>query len=74
MLLKGSAHHLSKMKRDRPKKRGRAINFEKMIQDIVAGFDDYPKTQPSEDQSLFMIGYYHQRKDLFTSKPRRANQ
>jgi len=31
-------------------------------------FDDYPKTQPSEDQSLFMIGYYHQRKDLFTSK------
>jgi len=39
-----------------------------MIQDIVAGFDDYPKTQPSEDQSLFMIGYYHQRKDLFTSK------
>ncbi len=67
MLLKGSAHHLSKLKRD-SEKRGRAINFEKMIQDIVAGFDDYPKTQPPEDQSLFMIGYYHQRKDLFTSK------
>lgn len=67
MLLKGSAHHISKLKRD-AEKRGRAIFFEKMIQEILDGFDDYPKIQLPEDQSLFMIGYYHQRKVLFTSK------
>ena len=67
MLIKGSAHHISKLKRDAEKK-GRAIYFEKMIQEINDGFDDYPKTQLPEDQSLFMIGYYHQRKALFTSK------
>ena len=67
MLIKGSAHHISKLKRD-AEKRGRAIYFEKMIQEITDGFDDYPTTQPPEDQSLFMIGYYHQRKVLFTSK------
>jgi CRISPR-associated protein Csd1 len=67
MLLKGSAHHISKLKRD-AEKRGRAIYFEKMIQEIMDGFNDYPKIQLPEDQSLFMIGYYHQRKVLFTSK------
>ena len=67
MLIKGSAHHISKLKRD-AEKRGRAVNFEKMIQEIMDGFNDYPKTQPAEEQGLFMIGYYHQRKSLFTSK------
>lgn len=71
MLIKGSAHHISKLKRDAEKK-GRAIYFERMIQDIKDGFDDYPKTQLPEDQSLFMIGYYHQRKALFTSKNQEA--
>lgn len=71
MLLKGSVHHISKLKRDR-EKLGRGIFFEKMIQDICDGFDNYPKTQQPEDQSLFMIGYYHQRKALFTSKNQEA--
>lgn len=71
MLLKGSVHHISKLKRD-GEKRGRGIFFEKMIQDICDGFDNYPKTQPPEDQSMFMIGYYHQRKALFTSKTQEA--
>lgn len=67
MLIKGSAHHISKLKKD-SEKRGRAIFFEKIIQEIVDGFDDYPTTQLPEEQSLFIIGYYHQRKELFTSK------
>lgn len=66
MLLKGSVHHISKLKRDVEKQK-RGFYFEKMIQEIKS-FDNYPKTQSPEDQSLFMIGYYHQRKDLFTSK------
>jgi CRISPR-associated protein Csd1 len=39
-----------------------------MTQDIIARFDDYPKTQSPEQQGLFMIGYYHQRKDFFTKR------
>jgi CRISPR-associated protein Csd1 len=66
MLIKGSVHHISKLKRD-VEKRKRGNFFEKLIQDITS-FDNYPKTQSPEDQSLFMIGYYHQRKALFTSK------
>ncbi len=71
MLIKGSAHHISKLKRD-VEKRGRAIYFEKMIQNITDDFNDYPNTQLAEEQSLFMIGYYHQRKSLFTTKNQEA--
>lgn len=71
MLIKGSAHHISKLKRD-AEKRGRAIYFEKMIQDITNDFNDYPKTQLAEEQSLFMIGYYHQRKAFFPTKNQEA--
>ncbi|MEA3435595.1 MAG: type I-C CRISPR-associated protein Cas8c/Csd1 [Thermodesulfobacteriota bacterium] len=67
MLLKNSANHIAKLRKD-PDKKGRAINFDIMTQDIIAGFDDYPTTLSAEDQGLFMIGYYHQRKDFFTSK------
>lgn len=67
MLLKNSANHIAKLRKD-PEKKGRAIYFDIMTQDIIAGFDDYPTTLSAEEQGLFMIGYYHQRKDFFTSK------
>lgn len=67
MLLKNSANHIAKLRKD-PEKRGRAMHYDIMTQDIIAGFDDYPATQSSEEQGLFMIGYYHQRKDFFTKK------
>lgn len=67
MLLKNSANHVAKLKKD-SENRGRAIYYEIMIQDIIAKFDDYPKTQNAEEQGLFMIGYYHQRKDFYTKK------
>lgn len=38
-----------------------------MMQDIISAFSDFPTTMSSED-GLFMIGYYHQRKDFFTKK------
>jgi CRISPR-associated protein Csd1 len=67
ILLKNSANHISKLKKDTEKK-GRAFYFEIMIQDILDGFSDYPKTLKAEEQGLFMIGYYHQRKAFFTKK------
>ena len=67
MLLKNSANHISKLRKT-PEKKGWAIHYEIMIQEIIAGFSDFPTTLSSEDQGLFMIGYYHQRKDFFTKK------
>lgn len=71
MLLKNSTNHIAKLKKD-PEKKGRAFNFEIMTQDIVAGFSDYPTTMKAEEQGLFMIGYYHQRKDFYTKKTQEA--
>lgn len=67
MLLKNSANHIAKLKKDAEKK-GRAFYYDVMTQDIIAGFSDYPKTMKAEEQGLFMIGYYHQRKDFYTKK------
>ena len=71
MLLKNSANHISKLKKD-PEKKGRAFHYEVMTQDIIAEFSDYPKTMKAEEQGLFMIGYYHQRKDFYTKKTQEA--
>ena len=65
MLLKNSANHIAKLRKDSDK-RGRAIYLDRMIQDINCELNNYPKTQNAEEQGLFMIGYYHQRKDFFT--------
>ncbi|MCD6389683.1 MAG: type I-C CRISPR-associated protein Cas8c/Csd1 [Desulfobulbaceae bacterium] len=67
MLLKNSTNHIAKLRKN-SEKRGRAFYLDRMIQDIIAEFNNYPKTQTAEEQGLFMIGYYHQRKDFFTSK------
>ena len=67
MLLKNSANHIAKLKKD-PEKKGRAFHYDLMTQEIISGFSDYPKTMKAEEQGLFMIGYYHQRKDFYTKK------
>jgi CRISPR-associated protein Csd1 len=67
MLLKNSANHIAKLKKI-PEKKGRAFHFDVLTQDIIAGFSDYPKTMKAEEQGLFMIGYYHQRKAFYTRK------
>jgi CRISPR-associated protein Csd1 len=67
MLLKNSANHIGKLKKD-PEKKGRAFHYDIMTQEIISGFSDYPKTMKAEEQGLFMIGYYHQRKDFYTKK------
>jgi len=67
MLLKNASNHTAKLRKDAEKK-GRAIHYEAMVQEIMNFFDDFPKTMSAEEQGLFMIGYYHQRKDFFTKK------
>jgi CRISPR-associated protein Csd1 len=67
LLLKNSTNHIAKLRKD-PEKNKRAIFFDILTQDIVSKFDEFPATLPAEDQGLFMIGYYHQRKEFFTKK------
>lgn len=67
MLLKNAANHIAKLRKDSEKK-GWAIHYDTMVQDIMNSFDDFPKTMSAEEQGMFMIGYYHQRKDFFTKK------
>lgn len=67
LLLKNATNHIAKLRKD-PEKKKRAIFFDILSQEIVAKFDDFPSTLPAEEQGLFMIGYYHQRKDFFTKK------
>lgn len=67
MLLKNAANHTAKLRKD-PEKKGMAFHYDVMMQDIINAFSDFPTTMSSEEQGLFMIGYYHQRKDFFTKK------
>lgn len=59
-LLKLKNHHLSKLDN-----RGRAVNLEKRIGEIMDGISDFPAQLLLADQGRFAIGYYHQRQNLF---------
>ena len=67
VLLKNSVNHIAKLRKD-PERKGRSRYFQGLIQDIIAGLNDYPRTLNAEAQGLFMIGYYHQRKHFYTKK------
>lgn len=67
MLIKNSANHTAKLRKD-PDKKGWAFSLEKMIQDIIDELRDFPSTLLAEEQGLFMIGYYQQMKDFYTKK------
>lgn len=59
-LMKLKNHHLAKLEN-----RGRAVNLEKLIGEIVCGFADFPAHLSLQDQGRFAVGYYHQRQSLF---------
>lgn len=67
LLINSSTHHIAKLRKS-PETYGRAIYLDRMTEDIVSKIDFYPKTHKPEEQGLFMIGYYHQRKDFYTKK------
>jgi CRISPR-associated protein Csd1 len=56
-------HHLAKLDN-----RGRAVNLEKLIGEIMGGISDFPAHLSLQDQGRFAVGYYHQRQDFFTKK------
>jgi len=62
-LIKLSKHHLSKLDN-----RGREVNFERLLGEIIGGLDDFPPHLSLEDQGRFAIGYYHQRQDFFKKR------
>ncbi|MCL4408105.1 MAG: type I-C CRISPR-associated protein Cas8c/Csd1 [Thermotogae bacterium] len=61
-LIRLSQYHFAKLDS------GRKTNMEKLVQEIVDDVDTFPAHLDMEEQGMFVLGYYQQRKDLFTSK------
>jgi CRISPR-associated protein Csd1 len=68
-LLRTYQHHLSGLNR------GAKVNRERLIQEILSSVNasGFPNQLSLKSQGIFAIGYYHQRKDFFTSKPKPEN-
>jgi len=62
-LMKLKNHHLAKLEN-----RGRAVNMEKIIVEIIDAITDFPSHLSLDDQGHFAVGYYHQRQDFFRKK------
>lgn len=62
-LMRLKNHHLAKLEN-----KGRAINLERLVGEIVGHVDDFPAHLDLHEQGRFAIGYYHQRQDFFTKK------
>lgn len=57
-LMRGSQAHLGKLRRERP---GAGVAIEQRIEDIAKGLTSFPTTLDLRGQTLFSLGYYHQR-------------
>lgn len=62
ILLRLQQHHLRKLNSFN---KGRSINLEKLITEIVEDISDFPSRFNLMDQGRFALGYYHQRQDFF---------
>jgi CRISPR-associated protein Csd1 len=60
-LLRLSQHHINKLERGK-------VFYERLTQEVLDGIEQFPKHLTLGDQGRFALGYYHQRKALFTSK------
>jgi len=58
-LMKLSKHHIAKLGK------GRAVNLERLIGEILGEVQDFPSHLAIADQGRFAIGYYHQRQSFF---------
>jgi CRISPR-associated protein Csd1 len=63
-LIRMSQHHVGKLEG------GKKVVAEKRLQEIMGRLADFPAHLGLADQGLFAIGYYHQRQDFFTKKPK----
>lgn len=62
ILLKLAQHHFDQLDN------GLGVWYKKLMQEILWGVDEFPAYLNLEDQGMFMLGYYHQFKDLFKKK------
>lgn len=62
-LMRLKNHHLVKMQ-----SKGRVVNFERLLAEIMSGISDFPVHMNLPDQGRFAIGYYHQRQDFFARR------
>lgn len=60
-LLRLKNHHLAKIEN-----KGRVINFERLLGEIIGKLTDFPAHLGLHEQGLFAIGYYHQRQAFYT--------
>jgi CRISPR-associated protein Csd1 len=60
-LMRLKNHHLAKLENQ-----GRAVNFERLLGEIISNVRDFPAHLNMHEQGLFAIGYYHQRQSFFT--------
>ncbi len=67
-LLRLKNHHLGKLSK------GRAVQLERLIGDIMVGLNDFPRILALPDQGRFALGYYHQRQAFFTKTETVNNQ
>lgn len=67
-LIRLSQHHFGKLDK------GRKINLEKLIQEIMQQIPSFATHLPLQDQGVFAIGYYHQRFDLFQKKSKEVEE
>lgn len=63
ILLRLKNHHLAKLA-----SRGRAVNFERLLGEIMGHLNDFPAHLDLHEQGRFAIGYYHQRQAFFSKK------
>lgn len=63
-LVRLSQHHLAKLDG------GKKVVAERRIQEVIGRVNAFPRHLGLVDQGLFAIGYYHQRQDFFTKKPK----
>ncbi len=64
-LLRLAQHHIQKAEYGR--------NTDKMIEEIMQEIREFPAHLSLDDQGLFAIGYYHQRKDFYTKADKKEN-
>lgn len=64
-LLRLAQHHIQKAKYGR--------NIDKMIEEIMQDIRVFPAHLRLDDQGLFAIGYYHQRKDFYTKTDKKED-
>jgi CRISPR-associated protein Csd1 len=67
-LLRLKNHHLGKLNK------GRAVQMERLIGEIMESLADFPRQLGLPDQGRFALGYYHQRQKFFAKPDTTDNQ